>query len=193
MNLCTTVTESDVDRGKNALKASLVGQLNGMRDVYAKYMEESKLKAVTCGFLAGTTPICDDIGRHVLNYDRRIPLAEWDARIDVCYTFPRLFANMSFSQLSYLAAAFDICFQSVTAKVVRDVCTKYIYDKCPAVAAVGAFFASVDCFSVHSDIKSLSSMIFLFLTCPSCFSPPGPIEQLPDYNRMRSAMYWLRF
>lgn len=24
-------------------------------------------------------------------------------------------------------------------------------------------------------------------------SPSGPIEQLPDYNRMRSAMYWLRF
>lgn len=33
MNLCTTVTESDVARGKNALKASLVGQLNGTREV----------------------------------------------------------------------------------------------------------------------------------------------------------------
>lgn len=32
---------------------------------------------------SGTTPICDDIGRHILNYGRRIPLAEWDARIDV--------------------------------------------------------------------------------------------------------------
>uniref|UniRef100_A0A4W6FB98 Mitochondrial-processing peptidase subunit beta n=1 Tax=Lates calcarifer TaxID=8187 RepID=A0A4W6FB98_LATCA len=104
MNLCTTVTESDVARGKNALKASLVGQLNG------------------------TTPICDDIGRHILNYGRRIPLAEWDARID-----------------------------AVTPRMVRDICSKYIYDKCPAVAGV------------------------------------GPIEQLPDYNRMRSAMYWLRF
>ncbi|KAM8917414.1 tubulin monoglycylase TTLL3-like [Spinachia spinachia] len=104
MNLCTTVTESDVARGKNALKASLVGQLNG------------------------TTRICDDIGRQVLNYGRRIPLAEWDARID-----------------------------AVTPRLVRDVCSKYLYDKCPAVAAV------------------------------------GPVEQLPDYNRMRSAMYWLRF
>uniref|UniRef100_A0A8C3A4B4 Ubiquinol-cytochrome c reductase core protein 1 n=1 Tax=Cyclopterus lumpus TaxID=8103 RepID=A0A8C3A4B4_CYCLU len=104
MNLCTAVTESDVARGKNALKASLVGQLNG------------------------TTPICDDIGRHTLNYGRRIPLAEWDARID-----------------------------AVTPKMVRDICSKYIYDKCPAVAGV------------------------------------GPVEQLPDYNRMRSAMYWLRF
>ncbi|XP_056293296.1 cytochrome b-c1 complex subunit 1, mitochondrial [Pseudoliparis swirei] len=104
MNLCTSVTESDVARGKKALKASLVGQLNG------------------------TTPICDDIGRHTLNYGRRIPLAEWDARID-----------------------------AVTPKVVRDVCTKYLYDKCPAVVGV------------------------------------GPVEQLPDYNRMRSGMYWLRF
>uniref|UniRef100_A0A8D3CF98 Mitochondrial-processing peptidase subunit beta n=1 Tax=Scophthalmus maximus TaxID=52904 RepID=A0A8D3CF98_SCOMX len=100
MNLCTTLTESDVARGKNALKASLVGQLNG------------------------TTPICDDIGRHILNYGRRIPLAEWDAQID-----------------------------AVTPRMVRDICSKYIYDKCPAVAAV------------------------------------GPCEQLPDYNRMRSAMY----
>ena len=33
--------------------------------------------------LLGTTPICDDIGRHILNYGRRVPLAEWDARIDV--------------------------------------------------------------------------------------------------------------
>ncbi|XP_068171318.1 cytochrome b-c1 complex subunit 1, mitochondrial [Antennarius striatus] len=104
MNLCTTVTESDVTRGKNILKASLCGQLNG------------------------TTPICDDIGRHILSYGRRIPLSEWDARIN-----------------------------AVTPKMVHDVCSKYLYDKCPAVAAV------------------------------------GPIEQLPDYNRLRSAMYWLRF
>lgn len=71
---------------------------------------------------------------------------------------------MSFSQLSYLTATFDVCFQAVTAKVVRDVCTKYIYDKCPAVAAVGAFFVFVDCFSVCSDIKSLSSAAFLDLS-----------------------------
>ncbi|TVK90526.1 Cytochrome b-c1 complex subunit 1, mitochondrial [Bagarius yarrelli] len=83
MNLCTTVTESDVARAKNALKSSLVGQLNG------------------------TTPVCDDIGRHILSYGRRIPLAEWDEKID-----------------------------AVTAKTVRNVCSKYIYDKCPAVAAV---------------------------------------------------------
>lgn len=77
--------------------------------------------------LDGSTPIAEDIGRQMLCYGRRIPLPELEARIE-----------------------------AVNAKVVRDVCTKYIYDKCPAVAAV------------------------------------GPTEQLPDYNRIRSSMYWLR-
>lgn len=104
------------------------------------YTEQSELKAAACGSLPGTTPTCDDIGRHILNYGRRVPLAEWDARIDVRHTFPRLTAKICRSQPSFLTATFDICFQAVTAKVVRDVCTKYIYDKCPAVAAVGAFF-----------------------------------------------------
>jgi processing peptidase subunit beta len=46
--------------------------------------------------------------------------------------------------------------QKVTAKDVQEVALKYIYDRCPAVAAV------------------------------------GPVENLPDYNRIRSSMYWLR-
>lgn len=95
-------------------------------------------KLLPVDFFSGTTPACDDIGRHILNYGRRIPLAEWDARIDVCYSFSRLSAETSSSQWSYLAVTFGLCFQAVTAKVVRDVCTKYLYDKCPAVAAVGA-------------------------------------------------------
>lgn len=44
----------------------------------------------------------------MLCYGRRIPLPELEARID-----------------------------AVNAEVVRNVCMKYIYDKCPAVAAVG--------------------------------------------------------
>lgn len=75
----------------------------------------------------GTTPICEDIGRQYLCYDRRIPLYELERRID-----------------------------SVTAQNVREVATKYIYDRCPAVAAV------------------------------------GPVENLPDYVRIRSSMFWLR-
>lgn len=33
--------------------------------------------------LAGTTPVCEDIGRSLLTYGRRIPLAEWESRIAV--------------------------------------------------------------------------------------------------------------
>ncbi|XP_015283460.1 PREDICTED: cytochrome b-c1 complex subunit 1, mitochondrial [Gekko japonicus] len=104
MRMCTSVTESDVKRAKNILRSTFVSLLDG------------------------TTPVCETIGSHVLNYGRRISLAEWDARIS-----------------------------EVDARTVQEVCSKYLYDKCPAVAAV------------------------------------GPIEQLPDYNRVRSAMYWLRF
>lgn len=58
--------------------------------------------------ISGTTPICEDIGRQMLCYNRRIPLQELECRIN-----------------------------SVTAENVRDVTTKYIHNRCPAVAAVG--------------------------------------------------------
>uniref|UniRef100_A0A674DTI4 Mitochondrial-processing peptidase subunit beta n=1 Tax=Salmo trutta TaxID=8032 RepID=A0A674DTI4_SALTR len=103
MSLCTSVTESQVARAKNLLKTNMLLHLDG------------------------STPICEDIGRQMLCYSRRIPLHELEARID-----------------------------AIDAKTIKDVCTKYIYDKSPAIAAV------------------------------------GPIEQLPDYNRIRSGMYWMR-
>lgn len=58
--------------------------------------------------LDGSTPICEDIGRQMLCYNRRIPIPELEARID-----------------------------AVNAETIREVCTKYIYDKSPAIAAVG--------------------------------------------------------
>jgi len=103
MRLCTMVTEGEVERAKNLLKTNMLLQLDG------------------------TTPICEDIGRQMLCYNRRIPLHELEKRID-----------------------------NVNAENIRDVAMKYIYDRCPAVAAV------------------------------------GPVENLPDYNRIRSSMYWLR-
>lgn len=84
MKLCTSVTEGEVERAKNLLKTNMLLQLDG------------------------TTPVCEDIGRQMLCYNRRIPIHELDARID-----------------------------SVTVNNVREVCHKYIYDRCPAVAAVG--------------------------------------------------------
>jgi len=103
MRLCTMVTEGEVERAKNLLKTNMLLQLDG------------------------TTPICEDIGRQMLCYNRRIPLHELEQRID-----------------------------AVSVTNVRDVAMKYIYDRCPAVAAV------------------------------------GPVENLPEYNRIRSSMYWLR-
>jgi len=103
MRLCNSVTEFEVERAKNLLKTNMLLQLDG------------------------TTPICEDIGRQMLCYGRRMPQHELEARID-----------------------------AVDAQLVKDTCYKYIYDRCPVAAAI------------------------------------GPIENLPDYNIMRSSLYWLR-
>eukprot|EP00794_Sanderia_malayensis_P006254 gene6254-6973_t len=103
MRICTSIRDSEVDRAKNLLKTNLLLQLDG------------------------STPVCEDIGRQMLTYGRRIPLPELDKRISM-----------------------------IDAKTVKEVATKYIYDKCPAVAGI------------------------------------GPIEQLPDYNRIRGGMWWMR-
>ncbi|EDL99416.1 peptidase (mitochondrial processing) beta, isoform CRA_b [Rattus norvegicus] len=84
MRLCTAVSESEVARAKNLLKTNMLLQLDG------------------------STPICEDIGRQMLCYNRRIPIPELEARID-----------------------------AVDAEMVREVCTKYIYGKSPAIAALG--------------------------------------------------------
>ncbi|XP_073973010.1 ubiquinol-cytochrome c reductase core protein 1 [Rhodnius prolixus] len=104
MRLCTSITQAEVDRAKNLLKTNMLLQLDG------------------------TTPVCEDIGRQMLCYGRRVPLHELEKRIN-----------------------------SITADNVQDVMLKYVYDRCPAVAAV------------------------------------GPVEALPDYNRIRGSMYWLRY
>ena len=59
MRLCTNVTEFEVDRAKNLLKTNVLLQLDG------------------------TTPVCEDIGRQMLCYNRRIPVNELEARIEV--------------------------------------------------------------------------------------------------------------
>jgi len=84
MKLCTTVTESEVTRAKNLLRTNMLLQLDG------------------------STPICEEIGRQLLVYNRRLPLHELEERID-----------------------------AVSANVIRKVCMKYIYDQCPAISAVG--------------------------------------------------------
>lgn len=84
MRLCTSVTESEVTRAKNLLRTNMLLQLDG------------------------STPICEEIGRQLLVYGRRLPLHELEERIE-----------------------------AVNANVIRNVCMKHVYDKCPAISAVG--------------------------------------------------------
>lgn len=56
----------------------------------------------------GTTPLCDQIGRHMLMYGRPMSAVEIDARIN-----------------------------AVDASSVRNAAMKYLFDACPAVACVG--------------------------------------------------------
>lgn len=113
MRLCSSsVTEAEVDRAKNLLKTNMLLQLDGKRMLSSKF--KSYYSLIVERFLMflfsnlGTTPICEDIGRQILCYSRRIPLHELETRIN-----------------------------NVTAQNVRDVCTKYFINRNPAVAAVG--------------------------------------------------------
>ncbi|KAK3804120.1 hypothetical protein RRG08_047198 [Elysia crispata] len=91
MRLCGGVRDSEVERAKNLLMANMLLQLDG------------------------STPICEDIGRQMLCYGRRIPIDELEIRLN-----------------------------AITADTVKDVCMKYIYDKCPSVVGVGPIEALTD-------------------------------------------------
>uniref|UniRef100_A0A5S6QTR2 Mitochondrial-processing peptidase subunit beta n=1 Tax=Trichuris muris TaxID=70415 RepID=A0A5S6QTR2_TRIMR len=82
--ICREITDEEVERGKNLLRTNMLLLLDG------------------------STPICEDIGRQILCYGRRMPIHELDARID-----------------------------AVNADVLRKVCTHYIYDRDIAVVGVG--------------------------------------------------------
>lgn len=99
MRICNSVTKADVLRAKNELKTNMFLQLDG------------------------STPICEDIGRQMLTYGRRIPLHELEARID-----------------------------AVDVDTVKKVCTRYIYNRCPALAAVGPVEALPDYARIRSSM-----------------------------------------
>jgi processing peptidase subunit beta len=84
VRICVNATEAEVERAKTQLKSSFLTQLDG------------------------TTPICEDIGRQMLLYGRRMTPFEINARID-----------------------------AIDAATVRKVAYKYLYDKDPAIVAYG--------------------------------------------------------
>ena len=61
MRLCTEMNEMEVTRAKNTLLTNMALMLDG------------------------TTPVCEDIGRQMLFYGRRISWPELARRIQVCY------------------------------------------------------------------------------------------------------------
>lgn len=56
----------------------------------------------------GSTAIAEDIGKQILSYGKRLSLSEIEDKI-----------------------------WSINAQKVRDICSQYIWDRCPAVAAIG--------------------------------------------------------
>jgi len=91
MRLCTELTEVEVARAKNTLLTNM---------------------ALT---LDGTTPVCEDIGRQMLFYGRRISWPELARRI-----------------------------QDVNFEEIKNALNTYVWDTCPAVAAIGPTSALPD-------------------------------------------------
>lgn len=83
--LFRAVSPGEVQRAKNMLKTMMLSQCDG------------------------TTAVCEDIGRQMLTYGRRIPLAEIDARIE-----------------------------AVTPSVLKRVMGEYVYDRDPVVVGLGS-------------------------------------------------------
>jgi len=77
--MCTGITDFEVDRAKNLLKTNMLLQLDG------------------------TTPICEDVGRQMLCYGRRIPQHELEARINVSFSYFYLrIANFQYKNRVFL-------------------------------------------------------------------------------------------
>jgi len=90
-NLCYSVDPVQLDEAKNQLKMNMLSQLDG------------------------STVICEDIGRQVLTYGRRMHPTEVVSRID-----------------------------AVDAQAVKNCANRYFYDRCHALAAVGPIYELPD-------------------------------------------------
>ena len=84
VRLCLGVTEAEVERAKNQIKATMMLSLDG------------------------TMAMAEDIGKQLLVFGRHYSLQEMFKMVD-----------------------------AITADTVKNVCSEYLYDRCPAVAAFG--------------------------------------------------------
>jgi len=89
MSLCTSVTEAEVARAKNLLKTNMLLHLDGeIHPIITPSTHSCSLTSALHRDLLtppGSTPVCEDIGRQMLCYSRRIPLHELEARIHVSH------------------------------------------------------------------------------------------------------------
>jgi hypothetical protein len=80
------VTESEVTRAKNLLRTNMLLQLDG------------------------STPICEEIGRQLLVYNRRLPLHELEERIDVnSFIFTQILASVEENRLIFTLKSPILC------------------------------------------------------------------------------------
>jgi len=91
MRLCDGITDEEVARAKHQLRTNMLLQLDG------------------------TTPICEDIGRQMLCYGRRIPFSELDYRIN-----------------------------AVDTDIMKKVCSKYLQNVQPVQVGVGSIDYMMD-------------------------------------------------
>ncbi|EGD77033.1 hypothetical protein PTSG_07375 [Salpingoeca rosetta] len=124
---CYAVTDYDkIEDFAYALTQEWLRLANGATDAEVERVKR-QLKSQLIFSVDSAQAANDEIGRQILTLGRRVPAAEINALLD-----------------------------SVSSSTVRSAMDKYVYDRCPAVAAI------------------------------------GPVEQLPDYNRLRSNLVWLR-
>ena len=102
MRMCTGITDFEVDRAKNLLKTNMLLQLDG------------------------TTPVCEDIGRQMLCYGRRIPQHELEARIDVSkfYKKYQIIPEITIPLQPILCLIMNVCYSFTGCQ--RTIGTRYL-------------------------------------------------------------------
>ena len=91
MSMCNSLSDFEVERAKNSLRTNMLLQLDG------------------------TTAICEDIGRQILCYGRRIPQHELIARIG------KKHALKKYGQFALNITKWAKKFKKVQAKKIREI------------------------------------------------------------------------